>query len=140
MARWSYTQDPEFWSFASENSRDGAIREGLEEYGGAPFTIGLFHTKLTSFRIDTSACIEDALNFYRCNIEEEIGQDGEHGLNDVTPSANAALQQAIDHIVSIWIQANNITAHNAEGIDHITDIDPMSAISSQISYREANIV
>lgn len=63
--------------------------------------------QLTAFSIDVDSAIEWALEG---DLELEVGEDGQHGLLDVSQEAIAELQKMVDAAVGAWLIRHNVRA------------------------------
>lgn len=107
-SQWYYCDDDaERWF----SPCDGATREQAAAAAliNNRCVIGRGVKGLTRFKIDADDLIARALDD---GLEEEIGEDGEHGLADVSPEAVAELQAMLDATVTAWVIRHQVTAFN----------------------------
>lgn len=97
----------ERWYSPGENAtRDQAVAAAIE---AGNETIGLGTKGLTRFSLDAPDLIDRALED---GLEEEVGEDGQHGLDDVSLEAVAELQVMLDAAVTAWVIRHKVEAFN----------------------------
>jgi hypothetical protein len=103
---WYYGEaGAEVWRYGGP-TREEAVEDARDaEVGCVAFGV----KGLTGFSLDADDLIQNALE--GC-VEEEVGEGGEHGLDDVSKEALAELQVMLDAAVAAWVIRHRVTAFN----------------------------
>ena len=95
----------EVWNYGGptrEEAVEHAIEQGFSHVGEGV-------KGLTRFSLDADDLIQSALEG---SVEEEVGQDGQHGLCELSKEAVAELQVMLDAAVAAWVIRHKVTSFN----------------------------
>ncbi|MBD3770487.1 MAG: hypothetical protein IE925_10085 [Rhodobacterales bacterium] len=131
--RWGFAPyEAEEWTIRSDKSRSEIIEEARSQYGET-FVIGRFGPpELSQFRIDAAALIESALE--GCgpageSVAAEIGEDGEHGLDNLPDLALAELQELLTAACRHWVERHEVRSYYLSGPTEIEHFNSEEARS-----------